>query len=106
MTTKVISGSKDKKILSFRLHKLSTYGILAAYTERELIERINFLIAENVLSAEEGKFPTLKLNQKSGDVLKGNQPVWIFSERIPKNEEVEYQDELLTMLRTLRQETS
>jgi len=102
MTAKVLRGSKDKKILSFRLHKLSTYGILAAYTERELIERINFLIAENVLSAEEGKFPTLKLNQKSVDVLKGNQPVWIFTEPIPTNEEVDYHEGLFTILRTLR----
>lgn len=102
MTAKVLRGSKDKKILSFRLHKLSTYGILSAYTERELIERINFLIAENILSAEEGKFPTLKLNQKSVDVLKGNHPVWIFTEPIPTNEEVDYHEGLFTILRALR----
>lgn len=72
MTAKVLKGSKDKKIRSFRLDKITTYGILSAYTERELTEWINFLIAEQILATKEGQYPTLQLNQNSVNVLRVN----------------------------------
>src|SRR5699024_3796356 len=62
MTAKVLRGSRDKKVRSFNFHELSTYGILSGYTEREIVEWINFLIAEGELGTTEGQFPTLKLN--------------------------------------------
>ena len=102
MTAKVLRGSKDQKIFSFRLNKLSTYGILSNYTEKELTELINFLIAEKLLATEEGKFPTLKLNQNSVEVLKGDRQVWTFTEPIPMNEEVDYHEGLFNQLRALR----
>src|SRR5690625_4314283 len=102
MTAKVLRGSKDQKILSFRLNKLSTYGILSNYTEKELTELINFLIAEKLLATEEGKFPTLKLNQNSVEVLKGEREVWTFTAPIPTSEEVDYHERLFNQLRALR----
>lgn len=102
MTAKVLRGSKDQKVMSFRLNKLSTYGILANYTEKELTELINFLIAEKLLATEEGRFPTLKLNQNSVEVLKGERPVWTFTAPIPTSEESDYHDGLFDILRALR----
>src|SRR5690625_2271608 len=40
MTAKVLRGSRDQKVLSYRLNKLSTYGLLSSYTERVLTEMI------------------------------------------------------------------
>src|SRR5690625_5101322 len=77
MTAKVLKGSRDKKIRDFKLNSISTYGILSAYTEKELTGWIHFLIAEQILATEEGKFPTLKLNKNSIDVLKGERAVWM-----------------------------
>ncbi|MFB4169851.1 DNA helicase RecQ [Virgibacillus sp. JSM 102003] len=102
MTAKVLKGSKDKKINDFRLNKISTYGILSAYTEKALTEWIHFLIAEQILATEEGKFPTVKLNQNSVDVLKGSRTVWMYTAPIPAGEEADYQEELFTLLRELR----
>ncbi|WP_092502198.1 DNA helicase RecQ [Virgibacillus subterraneus] len=102
MTAKVLKGSKDKKINDFQLNKISTYGILSAYTEKELTEWIHFLIAEQLLATEEGKFPTIKLNQNSVDVLKGSRTVWMYTAPIPAGEEADYQEELFTLLRELR----
>src|SRR5699024_12866658 len=70
MTAKVLKGSKDKKIRSFRLDKITTYGILSAYTERELTEWINYVIAEQIFATKEGQYPTLQLNQNSINDLK------------------------------------
>lgn len=104
ITAKVLKGSKDKKIREFKLTSISTYGLLSAYTEKELTEWIHFLIAERVLATEEGKFPTLKLNQNSVDVLKGKRPVWMYTAPIPTSEEADYHESLFTALRALRKQ--
>lgn len=104
MTAKVLKGSKDKKIRELGLDKLTTYGLLSAYTERELTEWIHFLIAEQILSIEEGKFPVLKLNQNSVDVLKGKRTVEMYTAPIPANEDADYEEDLFAELRMLRKQ--
>ncbi|GAB3048294.1 DNA helicase RecQ [Virgibacillus ainsalahensis] len=104
MTAKVLKGSKDKKIRDFRLNSITTYGILSAYTERELTEWIHFLIAEQLLATEEGQFPTLKLNQNSVDVLKGKRMVEMYTAPIPTSEDTDYHEDLFQDLRRLRKQ--
>src|SRR5699024_1740119 len=98
-------GSKDKKVASFQFEKLSTYGIMSAYTEKELTERIQLLVAENYIAMAEGEFPTLQLNANSLDVLKGNQSVTMLNVRIPVHaEENDYDRALFQTLRNLRKQ--
>src|SRR5699024_7734663 len=104
MTAKVLRGSKDKKIYEFNLNKLSTYGLLSAYTERELTEWIHFLIAEQFLNTEEGKYPILKLNHKSVDVLKGKKQVWMYAPKVPTQANEDYHKDLFEELRKLRKQ--
>src|SRR5699024_8069453 len=59
---------------------------------------------EQVLATEEGKFPTLKLNQNSVEVLKGQRAVWMYTAPIPVNEEIDYHEELFMELRALRKQ--
>ncbi|GIO24375.1 DNA helicase RecQ [Oceanobacillus sp. J11TS1] len=106
MTAKVLKGSKDKKLIQFGLTGLTTYGILAKYTEKEIIERIHFLIAEQYLSAEEGQFPVLQLNQKSMDILTGKQNVTMFIQDVPTAEKADYNADLFETLRQLRRTMS
>lgn len=102
MTAKVLKGSKDRKIFNFQLDKLTTYGILSKHTEKELTEWIHFLIAEKLLSVEEGRFPILKLNKNSVDVLTSKRPVAIFTAPIPTGEIADYRKDLFVKLRALR----
>ncbi|MGM8211482.1 DNA helicase RecQ [Virgibacillus sp. W0430] len=104
MTAKVLKGSKDKRIDSFQLNKLSTYGILSNYTEKELTEWIHFLIAEQLLDTEEGKYPVLRLNKQSVNVLKGKQSVWIYTAPMPTNEVIDYNEALFSGMRKRRKE--
>ncbi|GGA63632.1 DNA helicase RecQ [Ornithinibacillus halotolerans] len=104
MTAKVLKGSKDKKLMEFRLQSLSTYGLLSAYTEKEITEKIHFLVAEQLLATEEGQFPTLKLNQNSVDVLKGKRTVTMYTTSIPTSDEEDYHKDLFETLRALRKE--
>jgi ATP-dependent DNA helicase RecQ len=104
MTAKVLKGSNDKKVHEFNLSTLSTYGLLRAYTEKEITERIHFLVAEQILSTEEGKFPTLKLNQQSIEVLKGNRKVEMYTAPIPTGDEDDYYKDLFEALRARRKQ--
>lgn len=104
MTAKVLKGSKDKKVKEFRLDRLSTYGLLSAYTEKELTEMIHFLIAEKLLAIEEGRFPILKLNHNSVPVLKGERPVEMYTAPIPITTETDFHVELFSELRKLRKQ--
>lgn len=102
LTAKVLRGSKDKKIMSFRLNQLSTYGLMAAYSEKEITEIIHLLLAERVLATAEGKFPTLQLNQRSVDVLKGSRTVYMYTAPVPEQVEADYDETLFAELRDLR----
>lgn len=104
MTAKVLKGSKDKKIKEFGLNRLSTYGILSSYTEKELTEFIHFLVAEQVLTIEEGKYPTLRLNKQSVAVLMGKKTVTMFTASVPVNEAADYHEDLFNILRKLRKQ--
>lgn len=104
MTAKVLKGSKDKKVLQFGLDKLSTYGLLSRHTEKEITEIIHFLIAENLLGIEEGRFPILKLNKNSVPVLKGERRVFMNTAPIPTMEDADFHQDLFSKLRKLRKE--
>ncbi|MHA6250618.1 DNA helicase RecQ [Oceanobacillus sp. CAU 1775] len=104
MTAKVLKGSKDKRLIEFRLNQLSTYGLLSAYTEKEITEMIHFLIAESFLASEEGRFPTLRLNENSLPVLKGETTVEMYTAPIPTTTEADFNTELFSELRALRKQ--
>src|SRR5699024_9635477 len=102
LTAKVLRGSNDQRIRSFNFQKLSTYGLLSNYTERDITEWINFLIAEGIVGTKEGRYPTLNLNEKSVDVLTGKREVFMFSSTIPEQEVANYDVELFNELREVR----
>src|SRR5690625_4205775 len=104
MTAKVLRGSNDKNIRRFKFNQLSTYGLLSNYTERELTEWIQFLVAEQLLATKDGKFPTLKLNKNSVEVLKGKRQVWMYTAPIPTSGDIDYSKELFDILRNLRKQ--
>ncbi|SHM64458.1 DNA helicase RecQ [Gracilibacillus kekensis] len=102
LVAKVLKGSNDKKVKQFRFDKLTTYGLLKHFTEKELVSFIQFLVAENFLVAEGGRFPVLKLSSRAVDVLKGEEQVFVQSAKVEKKEVVEYDEEVFEQLRSLR----
>ena len=104
VTAKVLAGSKSKKVLKNNLDELSTYGIMSDYTIKGIKDMINLLIADKYLSQSGGKYPVLELNQKSYQVLKGEEKVY---RRVEKEQQkVSSDSELFVILRTLRKEIS
>ncbi|HKL76425.1 MAG TPA: DNA helicase RecQ, partial [Halanaerobiales bacterium] len=104
VTAKVLAGSKSKKVLKNNLNEVSTYGIMSEYTIKAIKDMINLLIADKFLSQSGGKYPVLELNQKSYQVLKGEEEVY---QRLEKEQQkVSSDSELFGILRSLRKKIS
>lgn len=103
----VLRGSKNKKILQLGLDTLSTYNIMRDYSSEDLKNFINTLVSHGFLdlvetlgSGNRGSYPTIRLNEMSMKVLKGEAKVEFKEIIMTKSLEVE--DELYSALRELR----
>ncbi len=72
---KVLKGSKSSKVKLKGFERLSTYGIMQDFKEKDIRDLINFISAEGYLDVSTGVYPILKLNKKSWEVLKGEKGV-------------------------------
>ncbi|MCC0716230.1 DNA helicase RecQ [Clostridioides sp. ES-S-0077-01] len=103
----VLRGSKNKKILQLGLNTLSTYNIMRDYSSEDLKNFINTLVSHGFLDLVEtlgngnrGSFPTIRLNEMSMKVLKGQ--VKVEFKEIVMTKSLEVEDELYSALRELR----
>ncbi|MCC0679315.1 DNA helicase RecQ [Clostridioides sp. ES-S-0005-03] len=103
----VLRGSKNKKILQLGLDTLSTYNIMRDYSSEDLKNFINTLVSHGFLdlvetlgSGNRGSYPTIRLNDMSMKVLKGE--VKVEFKEIVMTKSLEIEDELYSALRELR----
>lgn len=97
----VLRGAENKKIKELQLNKLSTYGIMKEYSKENLKDFINSLISHEFLDYN-GEYPIVKLNNKSIDVLKGNEVVLFKEPKVLKK--LVSNNKLFNILRELRGE--
>lgn len=102
IVAQVLTGSTNKKVLEFGFHHLSTYGLLKDWTLKEVINFIDFLIAEQYLMTTDSQYPVIKLTNKAVAVLKGEMNV--FRKMAVITEKVQQNNELFEELRHLRKE--
>ncbi|KEH95066.1 DNA helicase RecQ [Clostridium massiliodielmoense] len=102
MVVDVLRGSKNKKVLNLGFNSLSTYGIMKEYTGEELKNFINTLVSHGYIGLSGGTYPVLSLNNRSIDVLKGQEMVnfKIFEAKHKDN----HINKLFNILKSLRYE--
>ncbi|BBH21473.1 DNA helicase RecQ [Paenibacillus baekrokdamisoli] len=71
LVAKVLKGSREKRIIEFGLDRLSTYGLLRNWVEKEITDLIYYLVAEGYLRISEGEYPTVSLAAEALPVLEG-----------------------------------
>lgn len=97
----ILSGSNSEKTTRFR--NLSTYGIMSEKTQDEIKNIIDLLIDQEFVKRETGKYPTLRLNKKSQEVLLGKQKVIIKTRAVQEvQRELNYELELFEFLKEWR----
>ncbi|OQO71277.1 ATP-dependent DNA helicase RecQ [Enterococcus villorum] len=99
---KVLAGSKDQKVKMWGFEKLSTYGLLKKWAQKDILQFIEYLISGGYLFSMNGEYPTLKITELGIEVLKGNQKV--FKKETKKVQQLsdEKTDTLFETLRELR----
>lgn len=100
MIIDVLRGSKNKKVIQFGFDKLSTYGIIKNYSQDELKTFINTLISHGFIDSIDGTYPTIKLNDNSLKVLKGELKVEFKESKVSKF--LEISNELYNILKQTR----
>jgi ATP-dependent DNA helicase RecQ len=100
LLTKVLAGSKEKKVKDFRFDQLSTYGLLKKWPQKEILQFIDYLISSGFLAAKNGEYPVLFLTDAGVEVLKGERKV--FRKEPKQVQRLAEDDELFEALRALR----
>jgi ATP-dependent DNA helicase RecQ len=71
MVAATLRGSNSLKIKSSSLDQLSTFGILNHLTQDQIIAYIDSLVVTRCLELSRGEFPTIRLTDLGGEVMKG-----------------------------------
>lgn len=104
LTASVLKGANVKKVKELGFDKLSTFGIMANYSESEIKEIIRSLISKGLIDVSGGLYSTLSLNAVSMKVLKEGLKVF---DKVKKKEqavviEKAVNNTLFEQLRSLR----
>lgn len=86
MICDVLRGSKNERLLRFKLDNQSTYGIMKDSSEKRIRDIIEHLEQIGLIFSEGGEYPVLKVSATSYGVLKGKSPL---SMKIPKEQKKE-----------------
>lgn len=86
MICDVLRGSKNERLLRFKLDNQSTYGIMKDLSEKRIRNIIEHLEQIGFIFSEGGEYPVLKVSATSYSVLKGKSPL---SMKIPKEQKKE-----------------
>lgn len=79
---KVLRGSKDQKIMDWKLDQQSTYGIMKEQSEGLIKEIIMHLIAQGEINMAGGTYPILELSATSRQLLKGETKFFLKQDRL------------------------
>ncbi|MDR5659849.1 DNA helicase RecQ [Serpentinicella sp. ANB-PHB4] len=87
--TQILKGSKNKKIQTLGLDRLSTYGIMKEYSTDVIREITMTLAAKGYIHVTTDQFPVLKLTERCRNVFSGEEKVYHKKNLVEKKESLE-----------------
>nr|MBS0037006.1 DNA helicase RecQ [Saprospiraceae bacterium] len=103
-----LRGSASQKIKPFH-REIPTFGVGEKWSQNQWYQVVKSLIQQNYLARDGGKYPVLKLTEKSGDILRGREKFYFYikKEKVltaveDKPGELPFEKDLFERLRVLR----
>lgn len=75
IVAETLCGAETDKVRKYHLDREQSYGALKDLTQKEVRERIRFLLEEGVLTLSPGQYPVVRLGERAEDVMRGGQPL-------------------------------
>ncbi|MFC0472821.1 DNA helicase RecQ [Halalkalibacter kiskunsagensis] len=100
----ILVGSTNQKLKQLNLTSVTTYGLMSDWTQKDVAELIDILMAEEYITPTGTSYPTIQLTEKAVQVLKGEVRVQITESLAPV--QPEEQDDVFEVLRKLRKQLS
>ena len=66
-----LCGADTERVRKYRMDREDTYGALGHLPQKEVQERIRFLLDQGVLELSPGQYPVLRLTERAEDVMYG-----------------------------------
>ncbi|MBQ8729822.1 MAG: RecQ family ATP-dependent DNA helicase, partial [Lachnospiraceae bacterium] len=105
-----LRGSSAEKVLRLGLNRLSTYGVMSTFKEKQVRDIVNFLVLNGYMFLTNSEYPVVRLTAKANDVLFNGEMLkmkLVKDLEVPVRkvkEEVQVNNDLLTKLKRLRLE--
>ena len=84
MIVNILSGSREERILQYRLDRLTTYGALAPYERGSVMELIQQMTDRGFLKRVDGDYPVLRLGEKAEALMNGREKMLAYAMLEPK----------------------
>ena len=75
-----LCGADTERVRKYHMDREDTYGALGQLTQKEVQERIRFLLDQGVLELSPGQYPVLRLTERAEDVMYGESPLQMAGE--------------------------
>ena len=72
-----LCGADTDRVRKYRMERQAHYGALGDLTQREVRERIRFLLDEGILSLSPGQYPVLLLGERAEDVARSGPALYM-----------------------------
>ena len=73
----ILTGGGDKRIESFHLETLSTYGIMANYNKKRLSETVDALVRQGYLSRNDEEYRNISITEKGHTAVKNRDKITV-----------------------------
>ena len=70
LVAETLCGADTEKVRKFHLDREQSYGLLQDLTQKQVRERIRFLLDEGILQLSPGEFPVVRLGERAEDAAR------------------------------------
>lgn len=77
IVAETLCGAETDKVRKYHLDQERSYGALRELTQKEVRERIRFLLDEGILTLSSGQYPVVRLGERAEDIARNGPAMWM-----------------------------